>query len=74
LAELRAALAELEAGVAQMVRTVDAVAHRERGSPTRSVVLDSLDDATQAPPSIARRLRRPLRVLATWLRRVPTKR
>jgi hypothetical protein len=74
LAELRAALAELEAGVAQKVRAVDAAAHRERGSRTRSAVLDSLDDAIEAPPSIARRLRRPLRVLATWLRRVPTKR
>jgi hypothetical protein len=73
LAELRAALAELEAGVAQRVRAVDAVAH-ERRSPTRSDVLDSLDGVIEAPPSIARRLRQPLRVLATWLRRVPTKR
>jgi hypothetical protein len=74
LAELHAALAELEASVAQMVRALDAVARRERGSPARSAVLDSLDDAVEAPPSIARRLRQPLRVLATWLRRVPTKR
>jgi hypothetical protein len=75
LAELRAALGELEASVAKLraraaVRPAGATGRR-RGSDFGGALLDDIDDA---PPSMARRLRRPLRVLAAWLLRSPANR
>jgi len=76
LAELHAALGELEASVAEL-RTRAAVRPAgARGRPAPGVGFGSglLDDTDDAPPSMARRLRRPLRVLAAWLRRSPPNR